>query len=252
MANPYFKQKGDSKISVLFNPLNTELPSNDVTITPPNSSTNSGVDVQSAYAISNHVAFMVNYFNRKEKDTYSRDNNVFDTSTVDYKRNLLELGVGYYIALNQEKTITYNIYGGIGVGKFLIDDNGKDLLNNNYNRQFNTNIFKPFVQGSFNFMLSEYFKFSLGGRLSFPNYKVYTSTYSNSEVAHFYLNTVDGKGFTFFEPTINIQFGFPAVKWVQIETIFTACNRTPIRTPAARTLNFSLGLTADVGKIFKL
>jgi hypothetical protein len=250
-AIPYFLKKGDSKLSAFYSSGDNGVNTINQEIILPHRKANDGFDIQAAYALTNHWAVMFNQFYRKEIDTYSKDKNVFDTSIVNYKRNIAELGVGYFVALNSKKTVTYNIYGGIGIGKFSINENGYDNSSVPYVRYLDNNITKTFLQGGFNFILSEYIRFSLGGRLSFVHYgKNYTS-YTAYEQQYFSLDKIAENTIGFFEPTFNMQLGIPKVNWVKIEGSVTTCSSPPTNYPASRGFNASIGLTFDIAKALR-
>ena len=43
---------------------------------------------------------------------------------INYNRQFYEAVIGYYVALNDDKTITYNPYVGVALGKFSATDIG--------------------------------------------------------------------------------------------------------------------------------
>lgn len=247
---PYFQQKGDSKLSIIYSEGGNGTNNLNQQIIIPTKQRNNGVDLQAAYAITNHIAIMFNNYNRNETDTYGKIGNLYDTSTINYKRNIIELGVGYYLALNKRKTITYNIYGGVGLGKFSITENGIDKTLLPYNRYNTNNIIKYFIQNSFNFMSSEYVKLALGGRVLFVNYGSNNTSYTTSELEYFHLNKIENNTLLFFEPMLNMQLGIPQVNWIKIEGSIAFCSSPPTSYPASRGFNASVGLTIDVPKIF--
>ena len=147
--NPYFTKKGESKLTGYYSGAgnSSRLEKAD------------GFDLHAAYAIGDHWAVTTGYFNRRERDTYnySRNNTPFDSSVINYKRNLFDIGAGYFLTLNPKKTITFNLYGGMATGKFSFEDNG---TNNgaNYNRFHSSDISKWYFQPSINFMPGKYFR----------------------------------------------------------------------------------------------
>ena len=97
--NPYFREKGESKLAGYYSS------SDDNTTT---NGTAGGWDLQGAYAISNHWAVTAAYFSRREKDVYDYISYNSQSSVVKYKRNLFDIGGGYFVPLNAKKTITFN------------------------------------------------------------------------------------------------------------------------------------------------
>ena len=175
--NPYFTKKGESKVAAYYSSSNSNSLTKEFA---------DGFDLQGAYALSNHLALAVSYFNRKEKDVYGVGyNDPFDSSIVRYKRNLIDVGTGYFIALNKKKTITFNFYGGLSLGKFSIDDNGLDKNLISYNRFHSSHITRWFFQPSINFMPGKYVRFSFTLKSSYVLYGKVKTNYTSEELQFF-------------------------------------------------------------------
>jgi hypothetical protein len=240
--NPYFTRKGETKLTGYYSSggNNTRLEKAD------------GFDLQAAYAIGDHWAVTTGYFNRRELDIYpySRYNSPFDSSKINYKRNLFDIGGGYFVALNQKKTITFNLYGGIASGKFSFEDNG---TNNgaNYNRFHNSNITKWFFQPSVNFMPGKYFRFAVILKTSFVHYGNIQTSYTREEQKYFSLDRIANQTLTFGEPEYNIQFGLPKYPWVKLDAAVSGASHhfSTDSQLDIRGNNTSIGLTFDFSKI---
>jgi hypothetical protein len=247
---PYFTEKGNSKLSVLYSEGSNGVNNINQQIILPEEKKNNGLDIQAAYAISNQFALISNYATRAEYDTYGKDYNIFDTSFNKYKRFCFDVGAGFFIPLNKRKTLTYNIYGGLGLGNFKITDNGfKGGLP--YERIYKSNTIKYFLQGGFNFMPSPYFRFSFSGKFSFVHFQQSETSYTNSEIQYFYFDKISNNTITFFEPTFNMQLGVPKVQWLKIEGSLYSCSGLPNDYPAVRGIGGSIGLTVDINQLFK-
>src|SRR6188474_2639221 len=86
--NPYFREKGESKIAAYYS---TAADENDL-----QQEYNDGLDLQAAYAVSDHFALTADYFKRNEKDVFKDyDRSLFDSSVIRYDRNLTNFGAGY-------------------------------------------------------------------------------------------------------------------------------------------------------------
>ena len=94
----------------------------------------------------------------------------FESSEVRYKRNLFDVGGGYFVSLNKRKTITFNFYGGFSWGRFSFVDDGKDSSGAGYHRYHNNGITRWFFQPSWNFMPGKYIRFSSATRFSAVHY----------------------------------------------------------------------------------
>jgi hypothetical protein len=145
--------------------------------------------------------------------------------------------------------VTYNIYGGVGFGKFSADDNGLDSTGKKYNRYYSANMQKWYVQGAFNFMPIEEFKIAVGGKFTFLNYRNIRTSYESTEVSYFYLDKINGNSLFFLEPYVCIQIGVPKLNWLKIEGQVALSSALPENYPKAKTISASVGLSVDISKI---
>lgn len=244
--NPYFSEKGESKLSAYYS-----SGGDDNTIT---GERNNGFDIQGAYAISSNWALITGYFNRKERDVYSYGKyNFFDSSNIAYKRALADIGAGYFFPLGDFRSVSFNIYGGFGFGKFSFNDNGTDKSGNVYARYHNSKITKWYLQPSLNAMPGKYFRASFTGKFSFVHYGNISTSYTDDEQQYFYLDRIKNKTIFFVEPSFNMQIGIPKCDWLKLDGSFTFSsdpydNNSRIE---ARSFNASIGLSFDLFKLKK-
>jgi hypothetical protein len=245
--NPYFREKGESKLAAYYS---TAADENDL-----KDEYNDGLDLQAAYAISDHLALTTDYFKRKEKDVFfNYDRNFFDSSIIRYDRTLTNFGAGYFTPLTKDKEIVINIFGGVGFGKFSFTENGYDN-GANYSRYYNSKMTKWYIQPSFNFFPGKYFRTGLIGKISWVHYGKTTTSYLPAEIEYYDLNLLPGNTVSFFEATWNTQVTFEKTKWLYLDGGFTICtepfdndNNTFLD---ARNFNFSVGLSIDFSKMKK-
>jgi hypothetical protein len=122
-VNPYFKNKGDSKLTATYSTGGNDNKGC--------CGTNRGLDIQSAYAFAPKWAATLDHFYRREKDVYKQGSyNLFDSSIASYKRTMTSVGIGFFSAINRRKTVTFNLYGGVGFGSFRINDEGENSIYN--------------------------------------------------------------------------------------------------------------------------
>jgi hypothetical protein len=246
--NPYFKEKGESKLTAYYS--GGVARGSSSAMKP----INRGSDIQAAYAISNQWALTAAYFNRKERDSYRPGgNNYFDSSIVHYKRHITDFGGGYFVPLDRKQSVFFTVYGGLGFGKFSFTDNGVDKAAVSYSRFHNSAITKWFVQPSFSSFVGNYFRASFIGKLSFVHYGNIFTSYTNDELQYYWLDKINGKTFAFIEPTFNLQFGIPTVDWVKVDGGFTFSSDPfdNISRIEARSFNASIGLCFDFFKLKK-
>ncbi len=250
--NPYFTKKGESKLTAYYSSNGksySSIGSGDLTTNRTGSS--HGWDLQGGYAISNHFAFIAEYYGKKEKDIYdySVSSSPFKNSTVNYKRYLIETGLGYFVTLNAKKTITFNFYTGVAGGKFSFYDNGIDTANKSYNRYHSANISKWFFQPSFNFMPADYIRFGLILKNSLVHYRNIRTSYTAAELKHFSLDGIEGKALYFYEPAWNLQLGIPKYPWIKLDIAQSVAVVEPFYSNDIRHLNSSIGLCVDFSKM---
>ncbi len=241
--NPYFTEKGESKLTGYYSSSDANRLTGEYA---------RGVDLQAAYAVGNHWALTMGYFNRREKDVFnfSGYDGPFDSSIINYKRNLFDIGAGYFIALNTKKTITFNFYGGMAFGKFSFVDNGQ-ANSMDYSRYHNSAITKWFFQPAINFMPGEYVRFSFLLKNSFVHYGNIQTSYTAEEQSYFSLDKIANRTISFGEPELNIQFGLPAYPWVKLDAAFSGASyRSWMGSRLdVRSNNASIGLTFDFSKL---
>jgi hypothetical protein len=238
----YFQKKGDGKVTVYYSG------GDNYTGVNASNQLNNGLDIQSAYALSNHFFVEANLYKRSERECFNNENNIFDTSTVNYLRHITDFGGGYYVSLNKKKTITYSTILLLGFGKFAIDDYG--LKNGvTYKRYFNNNVSKISWLGGFNFITTPNFKLSFMGRFSWLNYGNTTTNYSTSELSSLHLDNISNTTLCFYEPTFNLQFGFKKLPGILIDISTTSCSNQE-KIGASREWNSSIGLTFELQRIF--
>jgi len=251
--NPFIQKKNDSKVSGYYY--------------GDGKKENDGVSVQGAYAISDRLIVAASYSAKKETQTYNYDSlrfsigglfsgyvetNIFDSSVIKYKRKFYDFALGYIIPINNAKTITYNLYGGVAFGKFSADDIDLDSTGQKYNRYYNATMQKWYVQGAFNFMPIEEFKVGIGGKFTFLNYRNISTSYQNTELSYFYLDKIDGNSLFFWEPYMCFQFGVPKLNWLKVDGQIALSSALPENYPKAKTFSASIGLSLDISKLKKL
>jgi hypothetical protein len=244
---PLFKKKGESKVTAYY----SDNKSSDIT-----NKYAHGFDLHGAYALSNHWAVTASYLFRREKDYYTTRNSIFDSSDVRYKRHLLDAGVGYFVFLDASKTISGNIYAGVGGGKFSINDAGfVDSLP--YNRFHNSSITKWYIMPSLNFFSRHTFRFSFATKFSFVHYGKIRTSYTGSELSYFGLDKIANATLYFLEPAFSFQFGSRYVPWLAINIVssftsdYNSYDDSNESHLAVRGGNFSIGMSVDFSKMKK-
>jgi len=244
--NPYFREKGESKLAAYYS---TGADANELT-----SEYNNGLDLQAAYAVSDHFALTADYFKRNEKDgIYEYDRTYFDTSVVRYDRHLTNFGLGYYTPITNDKKITINIFSGLGFGKYSFTDNG---FNNGvgYHRDYSSDMSKWYIQPSINFFVGNYFRTGLISKISFVHFTDIQTSYTPDELSYLDLDRLSGKTLSFFEGTWNMQVSFKNMQWFNLDGGFTLSSDPFVNNETnleARNFNASIGVSLDFSKVKK-
>lgn len=240
--NPFFTEKGNSHLAAFYS-------GGDGNTGNGKRDKNEGLDLQAAYAITSRLALTTSYFFRRERDLYPDD--FYDTSTVNYKRQIGDFGIGYFLPLDSRRISVFNLYAGLGVGKFSIRDQGLNSSSTPYSRFHNARVMKGYLQPSFNFFAGDNFCIGFAGRFSFVRYNSISTDYDDGEQTYFHLDVLRRKTLGFFEPSMNIQFRFPGATWLRTEAALGFASNWNNNFPAARTLNASVGLAFDFGAFKK-
>lgn len=238
---PYFTEKGDSKAAAYY-----AGASGDGNVT----NRADGLDIHGAYAITNHWMITTSFFTRSERDQeYS---NQTSDLNIYYKRNIIEVGGGYFAALNEKKSITINLLVSAGSGKFKINEKGLDP-GSTYNRFYDVNVFKYYLQPSINFRPLKNFSFAFYVKPTFVRYGKFNTDYTSDEFKDYGFQDIYNKTLSFFELGYDLKFSIPGATWLSIEAAATVISKDYIYgTPLiSRGGNGAIGLNVNFGKMQK-
>lgn len=239
--NPFFTKRNDSKLGAY---ISGGSHSGDAS---QDSNKVRGADVMGAYAITDHIAVTGSYHYRNERNYYlSYRFSPFDTSKVNYKRRMWELGIGYFTALNKSGTITANIYVGAGSATYNIKDEGT-TGNAKYTRYHDSKPFKFYFQPGVNFITGSV-RIGTTLRLNILTYKNVTTNYSNEELVSFQLDELNNKTLLFPEFVLTTAYRFPKYPWIGLEGQ-VSLNFNDDRYYRSRTMNASAGLILEPFKL---
>jgi hypothetical protein len=157
-------------------------------------------DVQTAFAVGDHLGIMANGFFK----SYNGDNN------YQHRGGLLELGAGYYNAYNSH--VVFEAYGGGGMGRVYKQEMMNSGNNSQFLGSFTGNGSRIFLQPSIGFT-SSFFDVALANRLSFVKYHRFSSTnYSTEELVKNDLDNVTDPLYVFVEPAVTARVGYKFIK----------------------------------------
>ncbi|HMK03823.1 MAG TPA: hypothetical protein VK489_06510 [Ferruginibacter sp.] len=234
---PVLTKKGDSKIGAVYS---TNLTGEEKRDGEPIDNRTRGFDLHGAVAITDNFAIQANHFYRWEKTTGGPD-----TMTIRYKRNLTELGLGYYLPVNDKRTVFFQFFAGAGLGKFSFTD--KDKFGSNFHE---ANITKVYLQPAMLFRSKGSFTSSVSVRASIINYSNIKTSYNATRLDEHNLDHLNSRGKVFFEPAFTGSFGLKGLAALRFEF------QGGLSFLAARTyvdyrfVNFSAGTWLDIGSLF--
>ena len=245
---PVLTKKGDSKLAFNYSLNLSGNTSDNAGSTDP---TGNGFDLQAAQALSDHWAIMVNYFNRKERNSGDYVAGRRDSVTIHYRRNLVEIGAGYYHILTNNKQAIFQVFGGIGFGKSDFTDEGRNF-NSPYRTRFhNMNIIKLFIQPAFMIRSKNNFSASFSSRNSLVFFKNIQTDYTVTELNNYKLDSLTISPRLFWEPSIVNTFGFKKLPGLQFEFQLGFAFLVSRRFVDYRSFNFSTGILFDLPKLLK-
>jgi hypothetical protein len=245
---PVLLKKGDSKLAF---DLSTNFSKKNASDAVVKDNKSSGIDLQGAYAITNKFALQLNYYRRTEKNNGDFSASNLDSSVINYKRNLTEIGVGYYRALLHNRQAIFQVFAGIGFGRFGFTDIGRDQNNVFHNRFHQMDVTKLYVQPAFTIRSKRNFTASLSSRFSVIYFHNIQTDYTVAEQDNYKLDSLNYRPHLFWEPAVINTFGFKRLPGLQLE--FQA-GLTLLESRLFidyRSFNFSLGILFDIPKLLK-
>lgn len=174
-------------------------------------------DAQAAYAVTDKIAIMANAQYKKPSWTVTSGSMEYKYES---KKNLIELGGGYYKKVDDY--FTFEAYGGAGYGWLNYNRSYADTSGGQatvYNK-FKANATRFFLQPSIG-VSTDFADFAISTRfvgLKFRN--IDTSGYRQDELLEEDLSGLDKPFYSFFEPAMTLRLGAKYVKF-HIQAIYS-------------------------------
>lgn len=234
---PVLTKKGDSKIGAAYstNAVGEEK-KDGVKI----DNRSRGYDVQGAVAITNNFAVQAAHAYRWEKTTGGPD-----SMNLRYNRNLTELGLGYFMPLNEKNNSFFQVFAGAGLGRFSFTEIDKTGA---YFHQ--ANITKMYLQPAFLFKSKGSFTTSVSVRFSGISYSKVKTNYTPGQLSDYHLDDLTGRAKWFFEPASVSSFGFKGLPGLRFEVQAGLSFLMAREYRDYRKFNFSAGTWLDIGQLF--
>lgn len=171
---------------------------------------NRGIDLNAAWAISDHLAAMLNESIRWEKNNANDTYFYGDTSQLSYKRNFAEIGLGYFTSPQSNKKMQLQIFGGAAFGTSNIAD---DYNSNgtSYNKYHISKATKIFIQPAIIYTPVKNFSGALSSRFTEVIFTHIHTNYSRDELDNYILDSLKVSPVFFWEPAVSYTFGFKKI-----------------------------------------
>ncbi|HOZ77879.1 MAG TPA: hypothetical protein PLY34_07770 [Ferruginibacter sp.] len=242
---PVLAKKGDSKIAgyYSFNP--GEKPNQ---TTAGKLSSGNGLDIQAAYALTNHLAVQAAFNVRNEKNYADFNINRADSSLISYKRNSIEFGLGYFTYFDKRRASFFQVFAGAGFGSSSFSD--KYFTGNMPARNFKMDVTRLYIQPAILIKYGEVFASSLSSRVSLVYFKNVQSDYTAEELFRYQLKDIQKGAKVFWEPAFTNTFGLKKLPGLKLELQMGLAFLMSDRFVDYRTLNISAGLLLDIPAFF--
>jgi len=218
-VTPFFEEKGEAKLSG-----NYASPGQGDS----EKSSGNGFDLQGAYAITPELSVTASFSQRREKEAYSYIQggmyDIFDSSVINYRRRMFEVGVGYVAPVDRQKIVYMGAFAGFGGGKLAILDQGLDNNSSGYSRMYENRLLKWYFQPVLNVHAGRYFRFSLACRFSFVHYGSPSTSYTEEEFKYYNFDQIRKRTLIFSEPSTQIQFIIPDLEWLRLDGGLVFCS----------------------------
>ena len=244
---PVLVNKGDSKLAFNYSSNLSKKNTADAVV---KNNHGSGIDLQGAYAISKKFALQINYYHRTEKNNGDFSAGNLDSSVINYTRNLTEIGFGYYRRLMHNDRGIFQVFAGVGFGRFKFTDIGRDQNNVFHNNIHDAGVTKLYVQPAFT-IRNKNFAASLSSRFSLIFFRDIKTDYNSIELDKYKLDSLNSRPRLFWEPGIVNTFGFKKLPGLQLEFQVGLSLLESKLFIDYRSFNFSAGVLFDVPKLLK-
>lgn len=166
---------------------------------------NHGLDIQTAWAVTNHFALMLNETVRNEKNSGNDSYYQNDSSFLSYKRNFTELAAGYFGFSKRKPKMQFQVFGGLAFGSSKIYD---DYISNNIqtNKYHKSDVVIVFIQPAFTYAPAKQFLAALSSRFTEIIFKHIRTNYTPVELDNYILDSIAIAPVFFWEPAMSYSF----------------------------------------------
>ncbi|MFT3703241.1 MAG: hypothetical protein QM802_12765 [Agriterribacter sp.] len=164
-----------------------------------------GGSLQAAYAVTNHIGITGSYSYSNEFEDYNMSSSY--PETVSYKKNIAEIGAGYFTPVSKNKRLALEIYAGYGAGKNRLT-NKQHLWGSE--TSYNGRIQRFYIQPALALHLPRNTSLAWTLRTSFVKFHNANTFYPDIS-----LYEIEKSYIAFFEPSFVVRFPVGPFNWVK-------------------------------------
>jgi hypothetical protein len=213
-----------------------------------------GGDFMGAFSLHKHFGVQGRYSFRNEEDQFllksefiSPFTDSIGRSTINYKRQEVEIGAGGFLPLNRSKTIVLHVWGGLGTGNTEMKEQN-EVAGLQYQRSFQYNTYRLYWQPHLSLVPSPYFNISYFFKFNTIYFRNINTDLSEAELMPRMLNNLSARPLLITEGGYNLNFGFRGMQGFRIQHQMSIGGSNDDRS--IRGLNLSIGLQYTFGTPF--
>lgn len=218
--------------------------------------TRNGLDIQSAFAVSDKIALKLDGFYKWESNESTNNGTNSEMININYKKRGVELSGGYYNLSDKKMISKFSLYLGLGLGKLDLRELNVNISSANYFHSMS--YAKLFFQPSFSIRVNKNYTTTLAVKLS--SLKYYNIKTDYPDLSQEPLGFIDKKLSYFGDFIFQNEFGFSKLKGFRFQTqlgVTKLYTRFPSTSNSLFRINhydynngwFMIGVIADMKKI---
>ncbi len=243
---PLITGKGDSKLAAQYS---TNLGENKRFDNNGHVNQANGLDLQAAYAVTDHFAVQAAYNKRWEKNYADYNVNSSDTSVINYNREGAELALGYYTYMTPRQNSVFQVFGGVSFGHSDFSDRFLKTVGqpDKFHRMAVTRLY---LQPAIVIQVGKVYSTALSSRISMLYFRNIRTNYTAEELRSYQLDQLGLPPRIFWEPAFINWFGLNKLQGLKLELQCGLAFLMSQRFVDYRSFNLSAGLVADLPKLF--
>lgn len=174
-----------------------------------------GIDIQTAYAVNKRIVVKADGYFKGEQNRTAANQNGLPNEKINYKKQGIEISAGCNNFSKNKKRTSFQVFGGIGTGKFSFTGKYND---GNPDNHHSMNYFKAFLQPSYTFFVSKKYDISFASKLNMLQFSKVTTDYPDIFTEP--LGYIDSKPNFFIDVVMQHQFGYSKLPALDFQVQF--------------------------------